>query len=471
MSASVDDSRPAVTVDADGDVSVASVGSVGPTGDTGAQGEKGDTGDTGAKGDKGDTGDTGATGATGTGGYSAAYGQLYEEDGGSINLALANTYYPWVTGVASTKEKEWTVSGNALVAGADAAGVYEVTAQCSFTGPNNSTIHGTVWHNGAEVSWIHFERKLSGSGDVGSSSMVGLITVAASDTLTLAFKSLTQTGNLGINHYSLTVRRVGENEFSDLSALNDVDSGLSPNDNDVLTFDAVSGEWGAEAASGGSSVRTFLDDDTRSSVQSATGTHYFVGMADKTKAELETDGWEFDLTSAADPYVENGTGLVIPGGSSGESGMRFTCSQGSANTDFIACFSLIPDRTMIPPDTVRFGVLPTGGSSGHVCEWQVDDTTGWQIEAWQNIGAWPDPGGASMGVLNSHHQVGSEVYLRLIRSGNTTYVCAPIGGMATSPGYVGNLDYANHTITGNHWRIGIWVSNGGVICRWIRRLQ
>jgi hypothetical protein len=146
MSTSLKDQRSTVTIDAD-TIQATSVGGVGPAG------------------------------ATATGGYSAAYGQLYEEDGGSINLALANTYYPWVTGGASTKEKEWTVSGNALVAGADAAGVYEVTAQCSFTGPNNSTIHGTVWHNGAEVSWIHFERKLSAGGDVGSASMVGLITV------------------------------------------------------------------------------------------------------------------------------------------------------------------------------------------------------------------------------------------------------------------------------------------------------
>jgi hypothetical protein len=238
-------------------------------------------------------------------------------------------------------------------------------------------------------------------------------------------------------------------------------------DGDVLTIDTGAAVW-APAAGGG--YRTFLDPHTDAGVQSATGTFQFVDMANKTQAELITDGWEFDITSAADCYVEQGTGLVIPGGTNGEFGMRFTVAQGTANTDFVACFSTLPDRNITPADTIRFGVMPTSGSSGHVCEWRCDDETQWRIEGWSSIGAWPGPGGSSMGILNSFHYSGSEVYLRVLRAGDTHYVCSPISSLCLQPGYVGNIDYANHTASGNQWRIGIWVSKGGVVCRWIRRI-
>jgi hypothetical protein len=396
----------------------------------------------------------------GTGRYQAVYGHLEENDQtNSISIGATSTWYPWVTGTASGNEYRMTVTSNALVVGAEGGGVHEITVQCSFGGLFNATVHGTVWHNGA-TSDLQFERKLSAAGDVGSASMTGLLSLIAGDTLTLAFES-NVTGTLDIHHFSLVTRRVGEESQATYP------DPTGESDGDVLTIDTGAAVW-ATPSSGG--YRTFLDPHTDAGVQSATGTFQFVDMANKTQAELITDGWEFDITSAADCYVEQGTGLVIPGGTNGEFGMRFTVAQGTANTDFVACFSTLPDRNITPADTIRFGVMPTSGTSGHVCEWRCDDETQWRIEGWSSIGAWPDPGGSSMGILNSFHYSGSEVYLRVLRAGDTHYVCSPISSLCLQPGYVGNIDYANHTASGNQWRIGIWVSKGGVVCRWIRRI-
>ena len=592
----------------------------------------------------------GPAGAQGTGAYSAAYGCMYENDQlNTIDIIDTVNYFPWVTGIASGQEEKVTITAGEIIIDSDGAGVYEITAQTSFGGLNNRTVHGTVWHNDV-LSHLRFERKLGTGGDVGSASIVGLISLAANDTLTLAFKA-DGTGTLDIQHFTLTIRRVGEHEYlgteqfdaikfniaagitdtitqglmywnaddktvnvnvnggpvlqvgqetylygsnksgveipdgsvvylsgaqadratvalgdaSDpiharstigvatqtiannnagfttvhglvrgldtltpgwsegdslfLSAIvpgglqtappptpplaavfigmvvrvhetegsiyvNVADAGRVADhsdvlissiiDGDVMTWvgDAATGRWEnkAAAAGGGAVIQTALSDDTRQSVRDDPLSFYFVGMDDKTNAELITDGWEFDVTGATDPFVENGSGLIFSAGASGSVGARFVGGFGTDNFDMMMCASIIPDRTNAVPSQVRFGITPTSGTAGHVCEWRPSSNSAFSMEGFSGIGSWGDPGGASMGVLNPFTTYGGEVIFRIMRVGNSHYVMMPYGGAGAFPSYLGGWNYASHSISGNLWYITIWVEVGGLCIRWIRRL-
>ena len=163
-------------------------------------------------------GQQGPAGPPGTGAYAAAYGHLLENDqSNTISITDTVTYFPWITGTASGNELHMAVAGGELVIGADGAGLFEVTMQASLGGLGGESVHCTVLKNSVATN-IRCERKLGATGDVGSASAVGLVSLGSSDALALGFKA-DATGTLDIAHFSLTIRRVGEHSHAGTTLL------------------------------------------------------------------------------------------------------------------------------------------------------------------------------------------------------------------------------------------------------------
>jgi len=91
-------------------------------------------------------------------------------------------------------------------------GKYRVNGNFSFYGINNVIYFGAIFSDGVEQDQIHFSRKISTSGDVGSSSLDGFIDVT-SVPIDVDFRIRQDQGtakNITVSYANLNVHRIGE---------------------------------------------------------------------------------------------------------------------------------------------------------------------------------------------------------------------------------------------------------------------
>ncbi len=139
-----------------------------------------------------------------------AYGQLYEDSGGTvINITTGGTFVKWVSSTAaqynlttlSTDDDDITIDSGG-------AGVYLVTFQASYIGSAAEIFHWGVFVGGVKQDVASSEIKV-GAGDMASQSGSGLITLSDADLVDLRVTSTSNTKTATVNHAQLTLTRVG----------------------------------------------------------------------------------------------------------------------------------------------------------------------------------------------------------------------------------------------------------------------
>lgn len=121
----------------------------------------------------------------------SAYGELYEDNGSTaITVTTAGTYYQWTTTTVGTQllNTGSTTNDNITIdTGGD--GAYKIDVSTSFTATANSIISWAVFKNGTRLTNVTAQRKVSAAGDVGSVSISGIVSLAATDTIDLRVTS------------------------------------------------------------------------------------------------------------------------------------------------------------------------------------------------------------------------------------------------------------------------------------------
>lgn len=115
-----------------------------------------------------------------------AYGELYEDNAGgtSITITDAATYYPWVSTTAGlSRNITLSVANDNITVIHDEA--FLITAQVSFAGSNSTVYTWAIHHNDSAVTGLKVQRTIGTGTDIGSTSMSGVMDLAAGDTLNL----------------------------------------------------------------------------------------------------------------------------------------------------------------------------------------------------------------------------------------------------------------------------------------------
>jgi hypothetical protein len=109
------------------------------------------------------------------------YGEIYLHEGVTAQSIPTGATYTKVDGfVSDGASSNCTNAAASDKITATLAGEYKVECSLSFTGTGvNKTWFGSVFVNGVEQDKIHFERRISTGGDVGSTQFGGIATVAA----------------------------------------------------------------------------------------------------------------------------------------------------------------------------------------------------------------------------------------------------------------------------------------------------
>lgn len=141
-----------------------------------------------------------------------AYGELYENTTPptSLSLTLANTFYKWISGGVGEVSGLQTLSyvaPSSLVVGLNGAGLYKIDMSTSYTGSNNTVIHGTLFINGIQSPKIEQEIKL-GAGDTVNGSAHGLVRLNVGDTIDFRFASSLAGKTVQIFHLNLLLERL-----------------------------------------------------------------------------------------------------------------------------------------------------------------------------------------------------------------------------------------------------------------------
>ena len=147
--------------------------------------------------------------------FNPSYGELYGEmPGVTLSLPTAGSFVKWVD---DTSSLEGLSAANDLVAlgpsigtitiGDNGVGVYKCNISVSFSGSNNSNVHGVIFLNGVEQEKIEFHRKLSGV-DVGNASASGLLQLQPADVLDVRFSSDTAATTITVEHLQFNIIRI-----------------------------------------------------------------------------------------------------------------------------------------------------------------------------------------------------------------------------------------------------------------------
>lgn len=173
-------------------------GATGYTGYTGYTGPGNFTGYTGYTGPIGPTGPTGYTGYTGAPAVpgTATYGELYiTMNTTAQTLTLDNTYYVWNTAWNLGESAGVTQSAVNGTLSPVSAGGYNVFGSISFSGTGTESYEICLFIDGVEHQGIELVRALGTGGDIGSTSLSGVVTLTANQVLDLRVKSITGAGN------------------------------------------------------------------------------------------------------------------------------------------------------------------------------------------------------------------------------------------------------------------------------------
>ena len=122
----------------------------------------------------------------------------------SISLVDAGTYYTLTSGVTGGQTNTSTTSatGGAIIFGH--TGRYFVTNSSSFLGTGSAVIEGGVYVNDVQQPNIRFTRNINSTGDVGSASCQGFVTVTTGDIMQFKFSSNTSNSWVSVEHFNLT---------------------------------------------------------------------------------------------------------------------------------------------------------------------------------------------------------------------------------------------------------------------------
>jgi hypothetical protein len=135
------------------------------------------------------------------------YGTMFEDSTGTqINMATGGTYYGWVSATSGLSNAV-TFTGDAT---ADRLvvhdpGNYFVMGTFAFSGSVAINVIGKLFKNSTGVGSIDFERKLSASGDIGSASFSGALTMNAEDFIDVRFTADGDTKNIVLKHCNLFI--------------------------------------------------------------------------------------------------------------------------------------------------------------------------------------------------------------------------------------------------------------------------
>ncbi len=110
-----------------------------------------------------------------------AYANIHVHDAGAgaQTIPYSATVYTKLTGLVDDGEfKNCTPVGSDAKITINKTGRYLVTFSCSFTADTNSVVcYIAAFLNGVEIDPLHFVRKISTGGDIGSASFAGILEV------------------------------------------------------------------------------------------------------------------------------------------------------------------------------------------------------------------------------------------------------------------------------------------------------
>jgi hypothetical protein len=113
------------------------------------------------------------------------YGEIYLHEGSTAQSIATGATYTKVDGFMSdgvSSNCTNDVANDKITVTED--GNYKVECSLSFTGSGTNEIWlGSVFLEGVEQDKIHFERKISIGGDIGSTQFGGIVTASAGDDL------------------------------------------------------------------------------------------------------------------------------------------------------------------------------------------------------------------------------------------------------------------------------------------------
>lgn len=140
----------------------------------------------------------------------SAYGQLYEDSGGTvINITTGGTFVPWVSSTAGLSSLTTLSTDNDnITIDVAGGGVYVIAFQVSYTGNANELYHWSVFVEGVEAVQDGSERKVAAN-DQGSQSGIGLVALSATDVVDLRVTSTSDGKTATAKHVQLVIWRVG----------------------------------------------------------------------------------------------------------------------------------------------------------------------------------------------------------------------------------------------------------------------
>jgi len=140
------------------------------------------------------------------------FGQIYTTGGSTEQTITTAGTYEKVTGFATDGISDNATASSAndnITLPADGAGTYKISLAICFSGTVSSTWKFKVRKNGsADVAGLTLIRKLGTGGDIGSSSISGLATLANSDVITIEATSDGDGDGMTIVDATLNVRRI-----------------------------------------------------------------------------------------------------------------------------------------------------------------------------------------------------------------------------------------------------------------------
>ena len=137
------------------------------------------------------------------------YGGLYVEDGVTAETTTDATPRK-IGGFTTVMPSSSTCTPSATTDDITVtdAGDYLVTAQMSFSGTLSKTFVIEIYNGGIATN-LKCTRKLGTSGDVGSASVVGIITLAAADYISLFHSSTDGGTTFTLADAQLTITKIG----------------------------------------------------------------------------------------------------------------------------------------------------------------------------------------------------------------------------------------------------------------------
>ena len=141
------------------------------------------------------------------------YGEMYEFNDNGTVITCGTTAIGWTTansGISSSNINfvNNTTSDRLTVS---TSGIYKLSVSIGFSSNTSNVIYtGTIFKNNAQLSNIKLKRKISTTGDFGSASLTGLISLEAGDYIDLRFSASKNNSQIAIEVLNLNLFKISE---------------------------------------------------------------------------------------------------------------------------------------------------------------------------------------------------------------------------------------------------------------------